>query len=65
MQLLHQEIEPSPAGLLAIEHAADLGEVGIETVEFLVDIGALQQERDLLLEAGGLDGGAEFDEPGL
>ena len=51
VQLLHQEIEAPPAGAALVQRAPDLGDVGFEPIEFLVDIGFLGQVYQFLLQA--------------
>src|SRR5688572_21135840 len=60
VQLLHQEVEPPPGWLLRIEHLQDLGHVTPQAVEFFLDIHLAGEQRDLLLEALGVDRDAQL-----
>src|SRR5262249_32321536 len=51
VELLHEEVESPARGLGAADDAADFGDMSGETIELLVDIEALEQDGQLLLEA--------------
>ena len=58
VHLLHEEVELPAGGLAASEERARLGEVAAEPRHLLRDVGAVGEERDLLREAGGVEGDA-------
>src|SRR5215472_1997412 len=62
VELLHEEVEAPPGGLAAADYAAHLGNVAGEALELFVDVEALQQQRQLLLDALVIDGRGELGE---
>ena len=60
VQFLHQEVEPSSRWLLRIEHLQDLGHVTAQAVELFLDVHLAGEQRDLLLEALGVDRDAQL-----
>ena len=55
VQLLHEEIEASTGRFATGHDAANFDKMTIEPIEFLIDIGALQDQGNLLFEPLAID----------
>src|SRR3984957_18976433 len=62
IQLLHEEVEAPTRGLLAGERLAPLGDVTAQPVEPLVDVEALGENGELLLQPLVIDVGGELSD---
>ena len=49
VQLLHQKVEPPADRFVALEHVQNLGDMGIEPIQFFVNIEFLRQDHEFLL----------------
>src|SRR5690606_6755977 len=63
VEFLHQKVEASADGFPAFEYRLDFTEVGLEAVQFLIDIGFLGENDDLLFEAVAVHRELEIGDP--